>query len=254
MRLSLSSAAAPDAALADLFAACARRGLTALELVEGHAHGVSTGRDVTRAEAVRAAAREAGIGICALYRKGLERGDLETAARLAAALEAPLVIPAEEVDREILPEASVTFRTAGAHLLLAHGSEPAAVELLQRSFATLPDLGTVGLAWEVRPERDDPVLMGGVLAVAGPRLRYVRLHGGGPEAAEQTGRGVGALMARLALARYAGPLVLAPSTPRYHYVWRAWLGRAGGWGCGSKQSDPSLVTLEPETLTEGGQP
>lgn len=75
------------------------------------------------------------------------------------------------------------------------------------------------------------------------RLRYIRFRGGGPEAAQQSGLGVGALMARLALARFAGPLVLAPSTPKYRYIWHAWLGRAGGWGCGSKQADASLVSL-----------
>lgn len=252
MRLSLSSATAPDAALADLFAACVRRGLTGLELVEGHGHGVSTDVEASRAEAVHAAAREVGIRICALYREGLERAELERTARMVAALGAPLVVAAAGVDRQILPEAFIAFRAAGAHLLLAHGSEPAAVELLRRFLATLPDTETVGLAWEVRPKRDDHELVGGVLRAAGPHLRYVRLHGGGPEAAEQTGMGVGALMARLALARYARPLILTPSDPRYHYIWRSWLGRAGGWGCGSKQSDPSLVTLEQETLTSGG--
>ena len=42
-----------------------------------------------------------------------------------------------------------------------------------------------------------------------------------------------------------GPLVLRPSSPSYHYIWRAWLGQAGGWGCGSKAADASLVSLDP---------
>jgi len=252
MRLSLSSAAAPDAALAELLAACARRGLAALELVEGHAHGVTAELDAARADAVHGAASDAGVAVCGLYREMLGAPELEPAARLAATLRAPVVVQADGVDPELLPAAAAAFTAAGAELLLAHGSDPDVVELINDSLAGLPESRPVGLAWEVRPESDDPALIGRVLAAAGPRLRHVRLHGGGPESAQQTGRGVGALMARLALARYTGPLVLTPSDPRFHYVWRAWLGRAGGWGCGSKQSDPSIVMLEQETITTGG--
>ena len=50
------------------------------------------------------------------------------------------------------------------------------------------------------------------------------------------------------LARYGGPLVLAPGAPNALAAWRLWLGRGGGWGCGSKQSGPPLVTLT--TLNE----
>jgi hypothetical protein len=60
----------------------------------------------------------------------------------------------------------------------------------------------------------------------------------------QEGQGIGALMARLTLAGYQGTLALAPSTSRYLYAWGAWLGRGtGGWGCGSKTADDSLVRL-----------
>lgn len=249
MRLSLSSAAAPDAALVDLLAACARRGLAALELVEGHAHGIAPGLSPAQGEAVRDAAREANVGLCALYLEALDAGDLKPVARLATSLAAPAVVPVEQMPTDRLYRAADVFGEAGARLLLAHGSDPPAVNTLRNTLETRSNEDTIGLAWEVRPERDDPARVAEVLAAAGPRLRYVRLHGGGPEAARQTGQGVGALMARLALARYTGPLVLTPSTPRYYYAWRAWLGRAGGWGCGSKQSDPSLVTLEHVTHT-----
>ena len=42
------------------------------------------------------------------------------------------------------------------------------------------------------------------------------------------------MMRELALAGYGGSLALAPSDQRYRVVWNAWLGRRGGWGCGSK--------------------
>lgn len=253
MRLSLSSAAAPDAALAELVAACARRGLTALELAEDHAHGVSAGMDDGRVEAVYAATRDSGVGVCALYRETIDAHEVGSAARTAAALGAPLVTPAGAVQRDLLREAARAFAGTGAELLLACGSDPAAVEMLRRSIEDLPGAEAIGIAWELRPHSDDPLLVDGVQLAAGRHLRYVRLYGGGPESAQQTGLGVGVLVARLTLARYTGPLVLTPSTPRYHHAWRFWLGRAGGWGCGSRQSDPSLV-LERETLSAGIRP
>lgn len=252
MRLSLSSAAAPDAALAELLAACARRGLAAVELAEPLGHGLDAATNADDLEALRAASRDAGVEVCGIFRRELHAEDLEPAAQLAAALGAPLVVTATGVPWGLLPDAARVFAAAGAELLLATRTDPDAVDLLRRSIGELPVPGAVGIAWEVMPESDDPSLVGEVVHAAGPHLRYVRLHGGGPEAAQQTGRGVGALMARLTLTRFAGPLVLTPSTPRYHYVWRAWLGRAGGWGCGSKQSDPSLIALD-KVNTEGGR-
>ncbi|HET8657059.1 MAG TPA: hypothetical protein VFL93_16155 [Longimicrobiaceae bacterium] len=252
MQLSLSSAAAPEAALAELLAACARRGLAALELVEGHAHGVGSEPYPPLGEQVSRATRAAGVAVCALYAAAPGRHGLTAVARVAAELSVPIVVPVAALAGDRLPEALRLCSEAGAALLLAHGSDPARVGTLLEELASLPGGEGVGLAWEVRPETDDPDGMAGVPAAAGPRLRYVRLHGGGPESARQTGHGVGALMARLALARYRGPVVLTPSNPQYHYVWRAWLGRAGGWGCGSKQSDSSLVTLEHAPVAVGG--
>lgn len=252
MRLSLSSAAAPDAALADLFAACARRGFAALELVEGHAHGVSIGTSAEEAEAALAAARGAGLEVAAFRRETLDREELETAAALAASLDTVLVVDGDGLDPDLLPAATKVFHEAGTRLFISRGSEPATVELHLRSIESLTHREALGLAWEIHPEHDAPESIDGMLAIAGSSLRYVRWFGGGPEAVAQTGFGVGALMARLALGRYAGPLVLTPGNPRHHQVWRAWLGRAGGWGCGSKQSDSSLVTLEREVHPAGG--
>src|SRR5690606_27558926 len=148
-------------------------------------------------------------------------------AAAAAALGAPAIVPGARVSAAELPAAARTFAAAGATLLLEHRSGVAEVEALRDALARTPGAEAVRLAWAVRPGEDDPAAMAAVLETAGPLLRYVRLYGGGPEAQQQTGQGVGALMARLALARYAGPLVLAPSTPRYHFAWRAWLGQAG---------------------------
>jgi hypothetical protein len=76
-----------------------------------------------------------------------------------------------------------------------------------------------------------------------PVVDHITLRGGGPEAAQFEGRGIGALMARLALMNYQGVLALAPSSPAVLPVWRTWLTRGRNWGCGSKTADPSLVQL-----------
>ena len=76
-----------------------------------------------------------------------------------------------------------------------------------------------------------------------PAVDHITLRGGGPEAAQFEGRGIGALMARLALMNYHGVLALAPSSSAVLPVWRTWLTRGRNWGCGSKTGDPSLVQL-----------
>lgn len=227
MRLSLSSAAAPDASLAELLAASVRRGFGALELDLVHSHGVNLESAHADLDAARSQFQYAGIEICGISGLSLERSDVCTAVDIAADLEAPLILR-----EDLLSEAA----GGRAELLTRHRTDVEQVQDLVEKY-------DLGLAWDFRPEEDDPGAVPEVIAAAGSRLKYVRLYGGGPEAARQEGHGVGAFMARLTLARYGGPLVLTPSTTKYHYAWGAWLGRAGGWGCGSKTSDPSLVTL-----------
>src|SRR5690606_15891059 len=138
---------------------------------------------------------------------------------------------------------AAAYAAEGGTLLVAHGSDPDDVGTLRRAVDLAPG-GALGLGWEVDPGAEDVTgRITTVLRAAGPHLRHIRLLGGGPEAVQHEGRGIGALMARLALSGYDGPLALAPSTARYRTAWSAWLGRGGGWGCGSKASDPSLVQL-----------
>jgi hypothetical protein len=157
MRLGLSSAAAPDAGLDELLAACTLRGLSTLELRAGDAHGIAVAGDWSAA----------------------------VSAGLAAAAEARVTIAG--------------YRTIAAEVA----------------------------------------------------LRYIRFIGGGPEAALQEGRGIGTLMGRLALAGYNGAVILAPSATRYRVAWESWLGRRGGWGCGSKSAAAELVHLPVRTATGG---
>jgi hypothetical protein len=246
MRLALSSAAAPDASFDDLLEACARRGLHALELECGHGHLLDPGRaSPGDAAHARARAAAAGIHIAGLRLPGghedpggsgalgADPGDLMA---FALSLGAPLLIPAvRAVHAPRVLEAGKVMA-----VLPAGAAALPALDLLEgesRYSSRLP------LAWDVDPAQDLSAAAE-LIARLGSRLRHVRLYGGGPESAAQEGRGVGALMARLALAGFTGTLALAPSSPRYRVAWSAWLGRRGGWGCGSTAEDRDLVTLE----------
>ena len=118
MRLSLSSSAAPDARLVELVAACARRGLAGLELVDGDAHRVTAGLSQTGGGVIRAAARNAGVEICAYYRTALEPADLGAALSIAGALGVPLVVPVDNIDRATLADLAGTAAATGTELLV----------------------------------------------------------------------------------------------------------------------------------------
>lgn len=242
MRLALSSAAVRDASLRELLAGCVRRGLSGLELVRADGPGLQLAHGVSAAEA-SSAATSVGLEVTGLYCPRLEPELLENAARLSGLANIPVVVPIGGLDRPVVPRAAELFQSAGGRLLLAHGSDARVVEAIRYLLVPLPHAEVIGLAWEIRPGVDEITRLADVIDAAGDSLQYVRLHGGGPESHAQSGMGIGAVMARLTLARYQGPIVLTPSTPSYHYAWSAWLGRGGGWGCGSKQSDPQLTTL-----------
>jgi len=244
MKLGLSSAAAPDAGLDELLAICARRGLAVLDLRVGDAHGVEGPMYGLGGAAAAERARAAGVRVSA-FRSSGEGQDLR-AAPVAAAAGAPVLVGGGP---------SLTARVRRGHTVTARDAR--AVVVLDGEASTV-DLELVlatdlELAWDVDVAAGS---VGGaaerILGAAGGRLRHIRILGGGPEAAMQEGHGVGELMSRLALAGYDGTVILAPSSSRYRVAWQHWLGRRGGWGCGSKSADPSLVSLEGPLLGVGG--
>lgn len=236
MRLTLSSNAAPERTLADLLEICQRRGFAGLEFDVPSGQPGPEGGD---AEHLRRQADRAGVPITALRIDPAGAGD-EASLDAARALDAPVVVPlvAEAASRDLAARCAA----AGARLVLVVRSDPHAARIVHR---IADEIGgeTVGLGWDIRPERDGPEVVPEMLAAAGSRLWYARLYGGGPETETQTGLGVGALIARLAIARFKGPLALTPSDDRYRRAWESWLSRRAGWGCGSKTADPDLVTL-----------
>ncbi len=236
MRLGLCSGASPEASLDELLQAAGRRGFAVVELRDGDAHGVDS---VGPPPAVAARAVAEGVEIAG-YRVTAPT-EPRRLARIAAQIAAPILYDGAVGVGERLEFA------------LRLASEGVPTGFVIRSGETTADVRAahdagLDLAWEADP-RDGPLGPGvaRLLDEFGDGLRHIRLHGGGPEAGLQEGQGVGEMTARLALAGYQGTVVVTPSSPRYHIAWQSWLGRRGGWGCGSKAADPTLVTLATTT-------
>jgi hypothetical protein len=247
MRLGLSSEAAPAADLQTLAESCARRGLVALELVAGHGHGVAPAMSPAAARAAAGLLREHGVDRVLYRAASVEEALSPAAAELSAALDAAVVATAasDPAATESLLPGLQDFLVAGGHLLLAHGSDPAAVAAARQLAGHGPADAGVALAWDVLSgERGLGTAAPRVLDAAGPLLRSVRLPGSGPESAGAEGAGIGSLLTQLALRAYDGVIIVAPSAPETLPVWRLWLGRRAGWGCGSKAGDPALITIE----------
>lgn len=244
MRLGLSSAAAPDAGLDELLAACARRGLTALELRDEDLHGVAGRKDgVGGADAARRAAA-AGVVISG-FRSGSGDADLRLA-RIAREAGAPVLVGGGETLGARIDRAAALAAVDSASAVVVDGVGGG--EDI-RSIAE----GGFQVAWEARVDEGG---LGGaaerILREAADRLCHVRLIGGGPETPLGEGRGVGELMASLALCGYRGTVILSPSSPRYRIAWQTWLGRRGGWGCGSKAGGEDAPMRISKVVGAGG--
>lgn len=233
MHTGLSSAVAPRASLAALVAGAVRHGLTALELRAGDGHGVSAEAQATGDSPPLALAPSV---VVSGYRDG---GDESVGAlgTLSRRLAVPIVID--------IP-GSRLLRRDRARLLRDAGATTRIVVRGQDALVEAEWLASVNeeLAWDALPHGE---LLGEqsrrLLETAGPLLRQVGIAGGGPESTLFEGRGIGEVMARLALAQFSGTLLLSPSSPTYHLLWERWLARPHGWGCGSHASDASLVNL-----------
>jgi len=243
MRTGLSSAVAPGASLPALIDGATRHGLTTLELRAGDRHGVSSllASDPDAIAAIMATAREAHVAISG-YRD-LGHDDCDALAILARTLGTSILVAMDAPLDERLARAD-RLRLAGATVAVVVRGEHAAVE------AQLVSRRGHAVAWDATPvEGGLGAQAAAVIEASGGLLGHVGVAGGGPESALHEGRGIGELMARLALSRYAGTVILAPSDPSYHLLWERWLARPHGWGCGSHASDATLVTLnQPATI------
>lgn len=244
MRLGLSSAAAPDAAFDELLAICARRGLAAVELREEDGHGVTGIPYGISGAAAQERAQAAGVEITG-FRSRTGGEDLALA-RVAAAAGAPVLVDgccaSSRADR------AAGLASVGAEIAVTlHGD--ASADALDQVLSC-----ECQVAWEAKVAPGDlGTTAARLLDHLGHRLRHVRIIGGGPEVAMNEGKGIGELMGRLALAGYTGSIILAPNSTRYRVAWQNWLGRRGGWGCGSREEDRSLVDLGATTLTGGAR-
>ena len=229
MRLGLSSDAARDAPAADLLAICRRRGLSALEITAG------AGANVVEASALTA--QHADTGSVALV--GLliaEPGDANGIAALTRRVGAPAIVASDAALAQRIRMTNDILDADGEARVLVRGNAADWIDIVVAS--GLP------FSWQIDDTWTDPPADAAFILQRVARIEYVRLVGGGPETALQEGRGVGAVMRTLALSGYSGPLILTPSSQRFRVAWSAWLGRRGGWGCGSAAQRTAALSIE----------
>lgn len=236
MLLGISSEAAPDATLAELFAGCDRRGLSGIEAVAGHAHRIEA-----EPEGAQLALAGQNPAVLAYRVHSWKEALSSESAGLSARIAAPVVVSGLPPEPEALDLAETLYSFAGGELLIALPPEAGRIEPLRQELDRREG-GIVGIALEVRPAQEDLSRIREVLQLAGRHLKSIRLHGGGPEAGLQTGMGIGPLLGALTLSRYAHPLLLRPSDPRNRRAWAKWLGREGAWGCGSRTPLPLAIS------------
>lgn len=232
MRLTLSDAADPEAGPDQLLGAARRRGFAGVELSRDLPRVVTdlrTGRwtptEGLRLESFRTAE------VQDAYHPRLKDA--------SAALGVPVIVPLEELSQHAGAARRLAEAYAGAGGRLVGGSTDP--DLLRWVGGHIPEMA---VALDVIPGETTSGDVSRAADATGDRLTHVRLFGGGPEAADQDGTGVGTLMSQLARRRFRGALVVTPSHRRYRVAWRTWLGRRGGWGCGGSSVDLPVVELE----------
>ena len=244
MRLGLSSLAAPEANLRELLAACEQRGLTALELEATRGVSLEHLAEESLSRPANDAASSTQVDIVGI-RTRVEDDDAESAAALSTASGVPLLLEGGNLDERL--EEVHRLGRVGVDVRLAVRGDRAVGEA-ERALRE-----GVRLAWDVAPAETDLTWdLPRLESSLGRGVSHIRLLGGGPESAMQEGLGIGALMGRLGLAGFHGPLILAPGSARYRVAWERWVGRRGGWGCGGTTSDP--VSLSAGASPSGGSP
>ncbi len=232
MRLTLSDAADSEAGPDELLDAARRRGFAGVEL----------SRDLPRVAADMHAGRwtpTEGLRV-----EGFRTAEAQDAYHprlkdVSSALGVPVIVPLEELSRHAGAARRLAQEYAEAGGKLVGGSiDP---DLLRWVGGHIPEMA---VALDVIPGETTPGDVTRAADATGDRLTHVRLFGGGPEAADQDGTGVGGLMCQLARKRFRGALVVTPSHRRYRVAWRSWLGRRGGWGCGGSSVELPVVQLD----------
>jgi len=245
MSLAVTSDVAPDWTLAERDAACRARGLDGQELVIDPAVDLAT---------LAARVQASGARVVALRAHALTARDAAMLAATSAAFGVPVSVPLDAVAPAVVPSLAATFARGGGRLLLAQRTDLEAMVALAEVIHATPDGAALGIAWELRPSTERLTDAGAIIFAVRDLLGLVRLHGGGPEQREQDGRGVGALLADLALTRVAAPIVLCPSTPARRPDWCVWLASRKRVGCGHgkdpRRLDVDVRDVEPRDRLE----
>lgn len=231
MKLSLSTAAAPELALGALDEAVSARGLDGIELTINATDDLAS---------LAATVRTSGARIIALRVETFNKGHADKLARLSAELGVPVSTPPGAVASEEIASLEQVFAAAGGTLLLGFGTDLTEAIAVMAALTKAGDPLSMALSWDLRPSVDELSAAGAILLTARRQLRVVRMHGGGPEQHQQDGRGVGPLLVDLAISGYGGPIVLTPSAPSELPRWRDWLASRKATGCGSAHPSGAL--------------
>jgi hypothetical protein len=225
MQLGLSSTAAPGATVAELVSACIARGLSALEIIIDHDDVYQLAREIV-------ASQDHGVSISGLLSR--DSSDAPSLAALARVAATPIIVADACELKERIERVRAIIARGGEALVLVRGPLETWLDAVIAAH--------VRFAWQVDhtcayPAEDADRILERC------SIEYVRLVGGGPESGMQEGKGIGALMRTLTLAGCNAPLILTPSSPSYRVAWAAWLGRRGGWGCGSKAGNQPVIPI-----------
>lgn len=238
MALSLSILAAPELPLEAFVQERQGRGLHGEELI------IAQGDELALVAETAAAA---GATVVALRASGFDlssaSASAQAVAKLSARLGAPVSVPLAAIRTGDLQGLADVFGEEGGKLLIGVTSDLGDAAALADQLREL-DPAAVGICWEVRPSSDDLGDASAILFTVRERLGLVRLHGGGPEQAEQDGLGVGPLLVDLAISRYGGPIVLQPSDPAKLPRWGKWLRSRRSAGCGTKAAEEERLEVD----------
>lgn len=223
MGLAISTRVAPELTLPALAAACRSRGLDGLELD-------LVANDL---ETIEPRIQGTDARLVSLRISTIEPVDALALCKLSARYGIPVSISAKALSPEALSGIANTFRGETAKLLLEAGTNLDEMLALLATIRLAKASPMVGIAWEIRPSKEDLEDASAVLFACREHLGLVRLYGGGPEQREQDGRGLGMLLTDLALSRYTGPIVLSPSREETLLRWAQWLASKKSAGCGT---------------------
>lgn len=233
MRLAISRHAAPEIQLTQLATFARERGLAGIEISES---------DLNEAASLgQALGSVVGIRV-----ESLAAAESHHTMDLAAQLHTPVIAAHGVIPTTSIAGLNSIYKSRGIELLITLGTSTLEAATLAEAIADA-EADAIFLAWEVNTKRDNLSETAGILLATAGALRYIRMHGGGPELSDEEGAGTGALVSSVALSGFSGAITLTPSSKDRLADWHMWLEGKIKNGCGSayeKKSKAMNIDLD----------